>query len=134
MPTIFFVSDSQAEKGGQVYKVELKSFQNFISRKAELWCFSLLSEKNNIYIDYKTNYRDKIAKVITWAFVSVMLRNRFNLVSWLMTVLEIFKIMCLGVLTIGVGLVIRKIKARLEIETFSPILQPVGGFEGLKVN
>lgn len=134
MPTIFFVSDSQAEKGGQVYKVELKSFQNFISRKAELWCFSLLSEKNNIYIDYKTNYRDKIAKVITWAFVSVMLGNRFNLVSWLMTVLEIFKIMCLCVLTIGVGLVIRKIKARLEIETFSPILQPVGGFEGLKVN
>lgn len=98
MPTIFFVSDSQAKKWGEVYKVEFKSFQIFISRKAELWCFSLLSEKkNNIYIDYKTNYRDKIAKVITWAFVSVMLGNRFNLVSWHMTVPEIFKIMCLCV-------------------------------------
>lgn len=36
--------------------------------------------------------------------------------------------------TFGVGLISREIRARLEMETFCPILQSLGDCEGLEVN
>lgn len=69
-----YIYDYQVGKsGGGTNRVEFKSFQISYPGEQNQGFSPSCQKKNIIYIDYKTNLRDKIAKVITWAFVYVML-------------------------------------------------------------